>query len=387
MQWNIKTRSKRFSTLLLSVFLIAPVLIYAALLNSGCAGIANVAISTPKIFLSQQSGIHHEVVEFYQFQNDRVILAPPSKVWETLTTISKLPMLYPWMEKIDCPKTDRDTLQLGQSIQYEMMLVGLKKDGTAVVTEMEPEESLGMTMFSKSHGSLYYRLTPENGKTRLTIQLTTMIHDLSMMRPASDVKKALSEDLGQTLKSIALETEGKPMDEKLAAEESRIKVCLETSAPFDVVKGVIVIDLPPDKTWKYFNLTGRNPLFFSKVSKDVPENARNFLGKLGNGIPYNETVGPFQLKGIAVVTSVDPGKAIGLSLFSDLKAGADYQFLAQKDGTTLFSALYYLQIPAEHKGKPVDRNAVLEEMQTMVNREMKAFKLHCEQLAAKDSAS
>jgi len=387
MQWILKTRFMLSGSVPVSVFFFAPVLLCAALLNSGCTAIANVAVATPGIFLSQESGIHHEVVEFYQLQNERLLLAPPAQVWKTMTTISKLPLFYPWMDKIDCPKTDQDTLQLGQSIRYELERVGFKNDGTAVITEMDPEATLGMTMFSRSHGSLQYRLKPENGKTRLTLQLTTMIHDLSMKRPASEVKKALSEGLGQTLKSIALESEGKPLTAELATEESRLKVCLESAAPFDVVKGVIVMDLPTEKTWKYFNLAGRNPLFFSKISKDVPENARNFLGKLGNGIPYKEKLGPFDLKGIAVVTSVDPGRAIGLSLFSDLKAGAEYQFLPHKEGKTLFSALYYLQIPAEYKGKPVDRKSVLAEMQTMVNRELESFKLRCEQLNAQESAS
>jgi len=369
------------------VFLLAPLLLWAAFANSGCSAIANVAVATPAIFLSQESGIHHEVVEFHQFQNERLIQASPAKVWDTMTTISKLPLFYPWMERMDCPRTDRDRLQLGQSIEYELELVGLKKEGTAVVTELTPEKSLGMTMFSRSHGSMQYRLTPENGNTRLTLQLTTMIHDLSMTRPASDVKKALSEGMGQTLKSIALESEGKPLDAELAQEESRMKVCLETAPPFDVVKGVIVIDLPPARTWKYFNLAGRNPFFFSKISGDEPENLRNYLGKLGNGISYKEQLGPFELTGVAVVTSVDPGRSIGLSLFSDLKAGADYEFIPQKGDKTLFSALYYLQIPSEYKGKPVDRPAVLEEMQTLVNRELEAFKLRCEELAAKEEKS
>jgi hypothetical protein len=382
-----KTSCKRFESVSGPAPRFTLLLLCAALLGGGCTGIANVVIATPAIFLSQESGIHHEVVEFYQVQDQRVVRAPASEVWRILNTISDLPMLYPWMDKLDCPKTDRDTLQLGQTLGYEMTLVGQKKNGTAVITELTPDTSLGMTLFSRSHGSMQYRLQPQDGNTLVTLQLTTMIHDLSMVRTATEVKKALSSYLGQTLKSLALQSEGKPLEGKLMAEEEQSKVCLETSAPFDVVKGVIVIDLPPEKTWNFFNMTGRDPLLFSKIEKVVPGDDRNFMGKVGNGIPYREQVGPLDLKGVAVVTSVDPGRSIGLSLFSEFKAGAEYEFQPQEKGKTLFSVLYYLQIPQEYKGKPVDRKSVLEEMQTLTNREMEAFKLRCEQLSAQSGAS
>jgi len=362
-------------------------LLCAAVLGTGCTGVANVVVATPAIFLSQESGVHHEVVEFHQFQNTRVIHAPPSAVWKTMTTLSNLPQYYPWMDKIDCPKTAGDTLQLGQTLQYEMTLVGSKKEGTAVVTEWQPEERLGMTLFSRSHGSLQYRLTPENGDTRLSLELTTMIHDLSMVRPATEVKDALSDAVGQTLKNIALASEGKPMDEALEAEEDPMNVCVPSSAPFDVVKGAIILDIPPETVWRTFNLVGRNPLFFSRISRDVPENARNYLGQLGNGIPYRETLGPLELHGIAVVTSVDPGRSIGLSLFADLKAGVEYEFLPTETGKTLFSALYYIQIPEVYKGKPVDRASVLQEMHAATDRELEAFKLRCEERHATERAS
>jgi len=387
MWWMTRSRTRPPAAALGTAFVLYPLLLSWALLHAGCSAIANVAVATPAIFLSQESGLHHEVVEFHQFQNEQLVHAPASAVWQAMTTVSKLPSVYPWMERMECPRTAQDRLALGQSIEYQLKLVGLDQEGTAVVTEVDPEKSLGMTLFSRSRGTLRYRLTPENGNTRLTIMLTTMIPDLSMKRPASEVKRALSDGLGQTLKSIALESEGKPLDPQLLQEESRMSVCTAEATPFDVVKGVITIDLPPPETWKFFNLTGRNPLFFSRISKEEPENLRNYLGKLGNGVPYKERLGPFELKGLAVVTSVDPGRSISLALFSDLKAGADYEFRPEEDGKTLFSALYYLQIPSQYKGKPVDRAAVVQEMRTLVDREMDAFKLRCEQLAGKDRAS
>ncbi len=376
---RIKTLSVRPESLRLTVYL----LLCAAMLGLGCQAVPNLVVAAPGIFLSAESGVYHEVVEFYQIRNDRLIDAPPEKVWKTMTTLADFPMFYPWMEKLECPQTKEKYLQLGQSFQYELKLVGLKKEGTAVISELEPGESLAMTLFSKSHGSFQYELKEEDGKTRLSAELTTMIHDLSMMRPASHVKKALSEGLVQTLRSIELKSEGKPMDEQILAEEEKMKICLESSAPFDVVKGVTVINVPPDHVWKFFNLRGRNPLLFSKIDKDIPDNKRNFLGKVGNGVPFNEKLGPLELKGTAVVTSVVPNRSIGLSLFSDYKAGAEYRFAADENGKTKFSALYYLQVPLEYKGQPVDRKAIKQDMQALADQELQAFKLLCEKMEYK----
>lgn len=356
---------------------VLPLLAIAA--GWGCQATPNLMVAAPGIFLSHTTGIQHAEVNFYQVGFQTEINAPVSHVWSCMSTNANIPTFFPWIQKLEITGTRESSLHLGQSILYETTIAGMKESGTAVVVGLEKDRSVMLTMFSHSHGTLEFRMNPVGGNTRASAVLTTELHDLSMVRPASEVKKELRKALSETLKRLKHCAERKGVVEPRVAAASPItQTCNDEYVPFDVVKGVIMIDVPAETAWKTFNTIGEYPHLFQDVDPILIVSQRDILAQVGNAIPYEKRLGPIDIRGKAVVTNVVPGRSVSLSLFADYKGGAEFQFIPKKDGTTEFSALYYLQAPCVYKGEPVDRQAILDQMKKDTNEELDVFKARCE---------
>jgi hypothetical protein len=283
-----------------------------------------------------------------------------------------MPVIYPWMTRLDLPVGGDRTVDLGDSIGYETVVAKKKITGTAVVTSEEVNRELLMTLFSDSHGSLEYVLSPADGRTLLSALLTTEIHNLSMVRPVSEVKKDLKDALSITLTLIKLRSEGEPIHSHDIAGAKIVETVDRDQVPFDVVKGVSLINASPVKVWKALTQTGVRPVLFGQRPQVVPDSKLFRLDTVGNGMPYDQKVGPLVLKGTAVVTNAKEGEALDLALLADFKGGAEFRLLPE-DGKTRFSCMYYLQIPSEYKGKPVDRKMMVDQMQQGADQILKTI--------------
>jgi uncharacterized protein YndB with AHSA1/START domain len=345
-------------------------LLGSLILTLGCQAAPQLVAATPGIYMSLASGVRSDVVNFQQIGAEVEVSAPADKVWQTLTDTSNIPLIYPWMTRLERPTGADQTLDVGESINYETVVAKKKVTGTAVVTSEEANRQLLMTLFSASHGTLEYRLNPADGKTRLSALLTTEIHNMSMVRPESEVKKDLKDALSTTLKIIKLRSEGEPIHSEDIAGAQVTESADRDQVPFDVVKGVCLIDASPQRVWKSLTQTGVRPLVLGQRPQAVPD-ARPFrLDSVGNGLPYESKVAPLNIKGTAVVTNVREGQELDLALLADFKGGAEFRLLPE-DGKTRFSCMYYMQFPAEYRGKPLDRKMLVDQMQRDADQVMK----------------
>ena len=361
-------------------FVHAALLLLVIAAGLGCQAAPNLIIAAPGIFLSHATGIQHAEVNFYQVGFQTEINAPVSDVWNCVTSNADIPAFFPWIEKLELTGKKTSTLQLGHSILYETTIAGMKESGTAVVVGLEKDRSVMLTMFSHSHGTLDFRMNPVGDSTRVSAVLTTELRNLSMVRPASVVKAKIHKALSESLKQLKLCAEGKgTVEPRVAAAPFITQTCNDEYVPFDVVKGVAIIAAPPEKVWEIFNTLGEYPHLFQKMDPLLVKNQRDILAQVGNAIAYNKKLGPIDIQGKAVVTNVVPGRSVAVSLFSEYKGGAEFNFIPKEAGKTEFSVLYYLQAPCVYKGEPVDRPVILEQMKEEVNEEIEAFKTRCEE--------
>lgn len=345
----------------------------------GCQAAPQLVVAVPNIYLSHASGVQHEVVQFYQFGYETNIESSLKNTWTNLTSLYNFPLFFPWLDRIEIPYGHERILKIGDSIPYVAEVVGKKLSGTAVVTAIEPERRLMMTLFSDTRGSLEFLLSGKDDCTRVSVTLITEMHDLSMVRSATQVEQELHTFLQQTLRNLKLYCEGKRLDEQEGgvAAPPPTQVCRDC-LPFDVVKGVVVIDAPVEKVWDTAVRTGPFPHFFEEVEGVLPPARRNRLDRVGNGIPYKQKIGNRNFTGTAVVTRVEPYHALHLAMFTDFKGGVEFKFIPRGKGKTEFSFLSYLQVPAEYKGVPLDRKEVLKTLQEDMNRTLQEVKKRSE---------
>ena len=332
----------------------------------------------PAVYVSNEIGVKQAPVEFTRTELAVDIDAPVETVWDKFTDLNNFTIFYPWVDEFK-PKGKIQRLdKIGDGIEYFVSRGDMVSKGAAILTKVEPHETLVFTLFATYRGSQELHFETADAGTELTY-----VSYIELIPPErgkeidkEGILQAREDNVRTTLSAIKGLSEGTLSEEDAKGKKRRIPLAgnvrrSQKAVDLHVTRGVIEIESPSDQVWESLVTTENLPRFFSWLYKSRPLGDKEKWESVGDGVQFRSPKGG---GGTALITRIEPGKELYLSLFTEYRGGQEFIVEPLEGERTRLIYLSYVEIPEILKGEKVDKDKVLAGIENQTKATLNAIK-------------
>ena len=308
--------------------------------------------------------ISMDMIDVYeQYQLEGVINAPAMKVWDTMTDPRNMTYIFSSFDKIILRQDQPHKLERGMRFGFDTKIAGKEIRGDAVVTDFVPGQFLTFSMLKPRRNVLTLTMQENKKKTKTKVYITITMEAfaVSMAITNFEIRQSINAGIRETISHLRKATLG-----KVAMDKQQNKAGLEFVqtglTPFDIIHYVHKLPVSMVKVSEYFLKQGAFAQIAEKMDTKISPNLQHMLELPAVGVPYEAEIGPFDFRGIVLVTEMIPDLTMNLAMIhagnAVIKGGGNLRFIASGENETELHVLEYFQIPDEYDCKPVDKKAL-----------------------------
>ncbi len=346
---------------------VAVVLLVPALFPGGCQFIDKAKIQQKMV----AAPINMKMIYLFdQYEASIRIDASAEKVWSTFIDPGRMARIFSAFDTLAFSPETGASFSRGTHFGYTTRVAGEEIEGTAVVTNFSPGRFFSFAILDPWRNvTTVYMKEDRKGKTRVWIHMTMRELPQNMAVTSYDIRQSLNASLRKTLKTLKRFSEETDLPPDTHAQ-ARIEYRSEGLAPFEIIHFCNVFPVGIEKINRYFLADGAYARVLQELGLQISSSLQQMLELPGTGVPFSADVGPFSLKGIALVTEMIPDLTLNLSTFhsrvSLIKGGANLRFISRGNNQTEMQLIEYYQIPDMFQGESVDKEKVKAELKKKV---------------------